>query len=743
MRLSWNEVRTHAATFADEWRDAIYEKGETQSFYNDFFEIFGVRRRSVARYEEHVRKLDDRSGFIDLFWPGVLIVEQKSAGRDLARAYGQAGEYFDALPERDRPRYILVSDFQSFELHDLDEREKVSFPLANLPAHVEAFGFILGVQRRTFRDQDPANIKAAELVGRLHDALDAAGYRGHDLERFLVRIVFCLFADDTGIFEPRDIFLDLIETRTGEDGSDTGSRLSQLFQVLDTPDTGRQKTLDEDLARFPYVNGDLFDGPLRIPSFDAAMRGALLDASRFDWSNISPAIFGALFQSVMDSAERRAQGAHYTTEKNILKVIEPLFMDDLRAEFARLKSRKDSRRLAELRRFQEKLGRMRFFDPACGCGNFLIIAYRELRALEIDVLKEVHPKSPAGRQTDALAETLSRIDVDQFYGIELGEFPARIAETAMWMMDHIMNNRLSLEFGQTYARIPLRTSPHIMHGDALEADWTELLPPEECSFVFGNPPFVGAKFQTAEQRAQVRRIAALGKTGGTLDYVTAWFIKAGEYVRAGRVQIGFVSTNSITQGEQVAQLWPILFNRCRLEIAFAHRTFAWGSDARGKAHVHVVIVGLDQRKNTRANNKRLFSYPDINDEPEESRHAALSPYLFDAGGLSNAHLTVRGESKPINGMRKLHCVMVRKPIDGGHYHPQRGTSEPTFLVAEAGGGAVSSPLSSARGSTCKAANVGFLRCTMHFAAGAGAAAAAYGNVSPQYVPTATCRESAP
>ena len=515
MRLSWNEVRTHAATFADEWRDATYEKGETQSFYNDFFEIFGVRRRSVARYEEHVRKLDDRSGFIDLFWPGVLIVEQKSAGRDLARAYGQAGEYFDALPERDRPRYILVSDFQSFELHDLDEREKVSFPLANLPAHVEAFGFILGVQRRTFRDQDPANIKAAELVGRLHDALDAAGYLGHDLERFLVRIVFCLFADDTGIFEPRDIFLDLIETRTGEDGSDTGSRLSQLFQVLDTPDTGRQKTLDEDLARFPYVNGDLFDGPLRIPSFDAAMRGALLDASRFDWSNISPAIFGALFQSVMDSAERRAQGAHYTTEKNILKVIEPLFMDDLRAEFARLKSRKDSRRLAELRRFQEKLGRMRFFDPACGCGNFLIIAYRELRTLEIDVLKEVHPKSPVGRQTDALAETLSRIDVDQFYGIELGEFPARIAETAMWMMDHIMNNRLSLEFGQTYARIPLRTSPHIIHGeragsrlDGIAAAGRMLLRVRQSAVRGREVPDGGAAY------AQVRRIAALGKSRG-------------------------------------------------------------------------------------------------------------------------------------------------------------------------------------------------------------------------------------
>ena len=347
MRLSWNEVRVRAAVFADEWRDAAYEKGETQSFYNAFFDVFGVRRRNVARYEAHVAKLDNRSGFIDLFWPGVLLVEQKSAGRDLNAAYEQAGEYFDALPERDRPRYILVSDFQTFELHDLDEREVVSFALADLHAHVKAFGFILGVQRRTFRDQDPANIEAAELVGRLHDALHEAGYRGHDLERFLVRIVFCLFADDTGIFEPRDIFLDFLETRTGEDGADFGLWLSQLFQVLDTPEAERQRTLDEDLGRFPYVNGDLFDGPLRIPAFDAAMCGALLDACRFDWSEISPAIFGALFQSVMDPVERRAKGAYYTTEKNILKVIEPLFMDDLRAEFARLKSRKDSRRLTD------------------------------------------------------------------------------------------------------------------------------------------------------------------------------------------------------------------------------------------------------------------------------------------------------------------------------------------------------------------------------------------------------------
>ena len=664
MRLSWNEIRTRAAQFAHEWKDAAYEKGETQSFYNDFFGIFGVRRRSVARYEERVRKLDNQSGFIDLFWPGVLLVEQKSAGRDLAKAYGQAGEYFDVLLEKDRPRYILVSDFQNFELHDLDEREKTTFTLADLPSHVEKFGFILGVQRRTFRDQDPVNVKASELMGRLHDALKASGYNGYDLEVFLVRTVFCLFADDTGIFEPRDIFLDLLETRTREDGSDLGGWLARLFQVLNTPVDRRQAKLDEDLARFPYVNGNLFAVRLTIPDFDAEMRVVLLDACRFDWTAISPAIFGALFQSVMESAERRAQGAHYTTEKNILKVIEPLFLDDLRAEFQRLKRRKDHRRRTALEVFHKRLGEMKFFDPACGCGNFLIIAYRELRELEIELIRELHRDE--AKETQRVLDTadLSRINVNQFYGIEIGEFPARIAETALWMMDHIMNNRLSLEFGQSHVRIPLEDAPHILNGDALEVDWADFLPPEDCSFVFGNPPFAGAKFQSEKQRAQVRRIAALGKSGGTLDYVTAWFIEAGKYVQKGSARIGFVATNSITQGEQVAQLWPLLFERCGLEIAFAHRTFAWGSDARGKAHVHVVIIGLDVRNRQRAD-KRLFSYPDINGEPEETRHALLSPYLFDASGLSDPHLTVGEESGPVNGMGKL--IIGSKPIDGGNY----------------------------------------------------------------------------
>ena len=325
MRLSWNEIRARAARFAQDWKDAGYEKGQTQLFYRDFFDIFDVPVRRVASFEEPVKLLGDRRGFIDLFWKGVLLVEQKSAGRDLTAAKAQALSYFPGLKDADLPRYILLSDFATFELYDLDEDESVAFALADLPQHVEKFGFILGVQKRTFKDQDPVNIRASERVGDLHDALAASGYTGHNLEQFLVRIVFCFFADDTGIFEPRDIFLDLLESRTREDGADLGGWLAQLFQVLNTPVDGRSKHLDPDLAQFPYVNGDLFRDPLLIPSFDAQMRQRLIDACHFNWSDISPAIFGSLFQSVMNKNERRAQGAHYTTEQTSLRLLSRCF----------------------------------------------------------------------------------------------------------------------------------------------------------------------------------------------------------------------------------------------------------------------------------------------------------------------------------------------------------------------------------------------------------------------------------
>lgn len=661
MRLSWNEVRVRARQFSNKWADARYEKGETQTFYNEFFEIFGVERRRVARYEEQIKKLDNRQGFIDLFWPKVLLVEQKSAGRNLAAAAVQAGEYFDAIKDTEKPRYQLLCDFQSFELLDRDSRESVAFRLADLHDNIERFGFILGIEKRVFRDQDPVNIEAAELMGRLHDALEESGYTGHNLERFLVRLVFLLFADDTGIFEPRDLLQDMLESRTNPDGSDIGLWLHRLSEVLDTPEDRRNRNLDTDLARFPYVNGDLFSARLPVADFTSAMRETLLEACRFNWSAVSPAIFGSLFQSVMNAQERRKKGAHYTTEKNILKVIGPLFLDDLRAEFARINARRDNRRRGELEAFRRRLGTLTFLDPACGCGNFLIIAYRELRLPEMDVLRALNPEG----QRDIGIVTISVIDVDQFYGIEFEEFPARIAEVAMWMMDHIMNNRLSLEFGQTFVRIPLRKSPHIRHADALDFDWNDLLAAHQCSYVLGNPPFVGAKYQSERQRAQVRAVARLGGSGGTLDYVAAWFIKAGAYVRGegSRAKIGFVATNSITQGEQVAQLWPILFDRSRLEIAFAHRTFAWGSEARGMAHVHVVIVGLT-RADIEPEWKRLFSYADLKADPVESRHRALTAYLFDAGPVENRHRVVEETSIPLNGLPRL--VIGSKPIDGGY-----------------------------------------------------------------------------
>ncbi len=666
MRLSWDEIRARAAEFARQWRGEGYERGQTQLFYQAFFEIFGVPVRRVASFERPVRQLGDKRGFIDLFWKGVLLVEQKSAGRDLQRAKTQALDYFPGLQDSELPRYLLLSDFQTFELWDLDEDDAITFNLADLPHHVERFGFIMGVQRRAFRDQDPVNIKASELIGQIHDSIKGCGHLSPDLERLLVQLVFCLFADNTGIFQPRGIFVDFLETRSAEDGTDVGSRFAHLCNVLNTPEDSRSAVLDEDLARFPYVDGDLFSDPMTTPSFDSETRSLLIQACHFDWSKISPAIFGSLFQSVMDRGERRAQGAHYTTEKNILKVIEPLFLDDLRAEFERIRQRSGGGRLATLKAFHRRLGQMTFLDPACGCGNFLVIAYRELRSLEIDVIREIRAFSTIAEQQELYSAGRLRVDVDQCYGIEIGAWPARIAETALWMMDHIMKNRMSLEFGETYACMPLKASSVIAQGDALEMDWAAILRPERCSFVLGNPPFVGAKLQSERQRSQVRRIAALGGSGGTLDYVSAWFIKAAEYTRLGTAKVGFVATNSVTHGEQVGQLWPILLERCGMEISFAHRTFAWGSDARGKAHVHVVIVGLADRAAKAKNGpKRLFAYEDLNGEPGETRHKVLSPYLFDAGRLRNPRMVVHEAPQPLNGLPRI--VIGSKPIDGGHY----------------------------------------------------------------------------
>jgi hypothetical protein len=660
-KLSWNEIRQNAISFSREWAGVKSESAEKQTFWNEFFGVFGVRRRIVASFEEPVKKISGQYSYIDLFWPGMLLVEHKSFGKDLGKAESQAFQYIRDLfregREADIPRYVIVSDFARFALHDLEPEEQkklplfdqfrvesIEFPLDELHKNIHQFAFIAGYKQHKFEDQDPINIRAVEHMDLLHDTLEDGGYSGHELERFLVRILFCLFAEDTEIFE-RDAFSFYLKDRTKPDGSDLGPQLSHLFAVLNTPPENRQKNLDETLTAFPYVNGALFSEQLGFADFNRDMYVALEQCTTFNWSRISPAIFGSLFQGVMEPRERRQIGGHYTSERDIMKVIRLLFLDDLRAEFERIKGNKN-----QLKQFHQKIAGLRFLDPACGCGNFLVIAYRELRLLELDVLTAIHKGQ---KQIDIF--NLSMVDVDAFYGIEISEWPARIAEVAMWLMDHQMNIRLSEVFGQYFVRLPLKKSPTIVIGNALRLDWKKILPPEDCNYVLGNPPFVGGKYQTKEQRSDMDLVAGKVKNSGLLDYVTGWYFKAAEYIHGKKIVVGFVSTNSITQGEQVGVLWNTLFERYGVKIHFGHRTFAWESEAKGKAHVHVVIIGFATFS---ANNKRIYECHE--GKPSVTKASNISPYL-----LEGPDLAIVNRQKPISEVPEI--GIGNKPIDGGYY----------------------------------------------------------------------------
>lgn len=632
MPLSWNEIKSRALTFSRTWADAANEDSQAKPFWIDFFEIFGITDKRVATFELNVKKLGAAQGFVDLFWPGMLLVEHKSRGKDLDRAFQQALDYFPGLPERDLPQLIIVCDFARFRVHRLatngKDGETIEFALQDLHKHIKLFGFVAGYKVQEIKAQDPVNIKAAERMGRLHDALKASQYDGHPLEVLLVRLLFCLFADDTGIFQPAQAFRAFIEERTAPDGSDLGPRLAQVFQVLNTAEGRRSPALDAQLASFPYINGKLFEENLPMADFSAAMRDALLDACALDWSAISPAIFGSLFQSIMDTKARRNLGAHYTSEENILKLIGPLFLDDLHAEFEKVKNQRN--RLFE---FHKKLRTLTFFDPACGCGNFLVISYRELRLLELQVLRASHELSGLAGQQSVDVHSLIGIDVDQFYGIEIEEFPAQIAQVALWLADHQMNLRVSEEFGLYFARIPLKTSPHIVHGNALQLDWETVLPAERCSFVLGNPPFIGYSNQSAAQKIDSEDVFKPIKNGGTLDFVAAWYVKATRYMQtftqaqlSSPLRCAFVSTNSITQGEQVGVLWAWLLAQ-GVHIHFAHRTFRWSNEASGKAAVHCVIVGFGLQD---LSGKVIYDYADVNGASHPIVASQINPYLIDA-----------------------------------------------------------------------------------------------------------------
>jgi len=571
----------------------------------------------------------------------------KSRGKNLDKAYQQAIDYTHGLQQHELPKYILICDFEVFRLYDLEENKTVEFKLNDLVNNVQHFGYILGYQKNVYKEQDPANIKAAELMGKLHDRLKEIGYSGHPLEVYLVRVLFLLFAEDTTIFNKQQ-FQDFLEQRTNEDGSDLAAKLQELFQVLNTAKQNRFKNLDEQLADFPYVNGKLFEENLPMASFDKKMRQALLDCCYIDWSKISPAIFGSMFQSVMNPTERRNLGAHYTSETNILKLIKPLFLDDLWKEFESIKDNKN--RLPE---FHKKLSTLKFLDPACGCGNFLVITYRELRLLELEILRSLHKH---GQQVLDI-ESIIWLDVDMMNGIEYEEFPARIAEVAMWLIDHQMNMVISNEFGQYFARLPLKKAAKIIHGDALETDWESIVSKSDLSFILGNPPFIGSKIMKQNQRDQIVKQFDNADGSGVLDYVTGWYLKAAKFIQDTNIKVAFVSTNSIVQGEQTSILWGQMLNKYNIKIHFAHRTFKWSNEAKGNAAVYCVIVGF---ANYDTNNKSIFEYENIKGEAHELKVKNINPYLVDA---KNFFITKR--TSPLCNVPKM--FKGSQPTDGGNF----------------------------------------------------------------------------
>lgn len=652
MPISLNEIRKRATEFSKEWENVTDERAEAQTFWNNFFNVFGVSRKRVASFEKPVKKADGHQGFIDLLWKGIVLVEHKSKGKDLNTAYKQAKDYFPGLKDEELPRYIVVSNFQDIKLFDLESNTESEFKLKDLYKNINLFGFISGYQQKAYKDQEPVNIKAAELMGALHDALLANGYQGHELEVMLVRLLFCLFAEDTTIFE-RQQFTEYIELRTNPDGSDLGIHLGQLFQTLNTAEDKRQKNLDEQVAAFPYVNGSLFAEPLNLASFNSEMRNKLLKCCYFDWSIISPAIFGSMFQSVMNPKERRNLGAHYTSEKNIRKVIDGLFLDELKEEFESIKTNK-----SKLTKFQEKIAKLKFLDPACGSGNFLIITYRELRLLEIEILKILFKGQYL---TDV--STLSKIDVDAFYGIEYEEFASQIAQVAMWLIDHQMNMKLSAEFGEYYKRLPLKKSATIVNSNALRIKWEDVVPKKELTYILGNPPFVGKHLMSKEQDLDMSLVFVGAKNAGVLDYVTAWYLKAAQLIQKTDIKVAFVSTNSISQGEQVGVLWNELF-KYNIKIHFAHRTFKWTNEAKGNAGVFVVIISFyneaDLTKSSKNSEKQLFDYPDIKGEPLVIKTKNINPYLVAAEDI-----VVLQRTTPLCPVPQM--SFGSKPVDDGNY----------------------------------------------------------------------------
>lgn len=655
-KITLAEVKKRLTAFARKFKVASGEQQLATIFWVEFYKCFGHTDADAAVYESKVKMLSGNLGRIDSFIPGLLLVEHKSRGKDLDAAYGQATDYYLRLKDTERPKYIVVSDFARIRLYDLAKNTEHECKLEELASKASWFKFLIEGETAEITEETPINREAAYTISKLHEALLRANFKGRDLEIFLTRLLFCLFADDTGVFGENNVMRKLVED-TREDGADLGARLTELFDVFNQPQAERQITLDDRLAIFPYINGQLFAERTRIPAFDSDLRKLLLSCVVLDWALISPAIFGAMFQGVLEvhspdekrQATRRELGAHYTSERNILRVINPLFMDGLREELAKAGKQK-----VKLQALYDKLATLKIFDPACGCGNFLVIAYRELRRLELDVIDALFNFEHNKGLLDV--ETLCKVNVGQFYGIEIDEAAAHIARVALYITDHQMNLEAAQRFGTTRPTVPLVSTPHIHCGNALRVEWNSVLPATECSYVISNPPFFGYSLQTPEQKEDMGLVFRHLHGAGVLDYVCAWYAKAARYIDdKSNIECAFVSTNSITQGEQPAVLWRDLLAQ-RMVINFAHRTFVWSNEGKGNAAVHCVIIGF--AKFDRAE-KFICDYSDKSGDGTAIKASHINAYLVDAGNV-----LLEGRTNPLGHVGKL--VYGSKPTDGGH-----------------------------------------------------------------------------
>ena len=658
-----------AKAFAEKWKDHGYEKGESQTFWLELLHnVLGVDNPyDIITFENQVQL--SHTSFIDAYIiPTKVLIEQKSIDKDLRKPvpqsdgtaltpFQQAKRYAAEMPYSKRPRWVVTCNFKSFLIYDMEQPngEPEELLLENLEREAYRLQFLVDERSEHLRREMQVSMQAGEIVGRIYEALlkqydDASPEALRWLNILCVRIVFCLYAEDAGIFA-RDQFHNYLAKF---DAESMRMALFQLFDTLNKPIDRRSKFLRDDLKAFPYTNGGLFTEEIEIPQFTDELRETLLQnaALDFDWSEISPTIFGAVFESTLNPETRRSGGMHYTSIENIHKVIDPLFLNDLRHEYeAALEEKIERQRARRLDALQDKLASLTFFDPACGSGNFLTETYLSLRRLENDIIRERHH----GQMMLGEFSNPIKVSINQFYGIEINDFAVTVATTALWISEAQMLSMTERIIHQDIDFLPLKTYSNIVEGNALRIDWESVVPKEELDYIIGNPPFVGYSLQSKEQKEDILSVfvdekGKPFKTAGKIDYVAGWYYKASKLMQHTNIRAALVSTNSITQGEQVAAIWKPLKEMFGIHFDFAYRTFRWDSEANLKAHVHCVIIG--------------FSNVDIpkvifdNDKTKKADN--INAYLIDA-----PEVYIDSRNKSICDVPQM--VYGNKPVDGGFF----------------------------------------------------------------------------